>query len=232
MRYPFQSFHFMHILLLVISALVIYWCYQHYCKFDEFRQKRFIKGFGLYFLMEELIYTWWLLLVCKDQVWVQILPLELCSLCAYMNAWSAFTRRKQLCFFSAVVGLVAGLIAILYPANIDGLYPVFSYRVLNFYMLHGSFILFSFIQLKDHSLLSKHYLKKNIIIVGGMYTFAFVMNRILYTQYMFVGDPPNIYIVKQLYHITGIFFLPVLIFILACIQIVVVWILRKIYSIV
>ena len=41
---------------------------------------------ALYFLIEEVIYTLWLLLNCHEQVWIQILPLELCSCCVYMNA--------------------------------------------------------------------------------------------------------------------------------------------------
>lgn len=223
---PFRSFHIAHMLILMLCIVCITCIYQYYVTLDKLQQKRFMKRFGMYFLIEEALYTLWLCMVCKQQLWVQILPFELCSLCAYMNVLSAFTRKKQWCFFSSVVGLCAGIVAMLYPANIDGLYPVFSYRVMNFYMLHASFILFALLQLREQNLLQLKYCNRNIWLLGGMYTAAFCFNRLWNTQYMFVGNPSNIYIIQLFSQMTGIFFLPMLILFLWVIQILVVCILR------
>lgn len=229
MDLPFEAFQLMHGVLLIVSVGIILYVVRCYGRMDEHRQHRFMKGMAIYYLMEEGLYTIWLLLVCSDHVWLRILPLELCSLCAYMNAIAVFTKNRYLQFYSGVIPLIAGSIALLYPANISNLYPVISYRVLNFYMLHGSFILFSLIQLRDKKLLQYRYMRRNMLLVGSMYTIAFIVNLALKTQYMFVGIPPEIGFVANVFHVTGvIMFLPVIIAILCLLQFLVVYLLRKI----
>lgn len=230
MALPFQAFTLMHVCFLLGIGIVIYRLYRYYCKLSAHAQRKFQVGMAIYFLTEEAIYTLWLLMNCHDQVWVQILPLELCSLCVYMNAACVFTQKDTLRFFSGVVGLVAGGVAILYPANISGLYPVLSYRTLNFYILHGAFILFSLLQLQDKTLLEYRYIKKNYLIICCMFSIAFVVNLMLHTQYMFVGVPPKIGLIASLYQVTGIvFFLPAILIALFVIQLIVVFLLRKMY---
>ncbi|WP_416325024.1 hypothetical protein [[Eubacterium] hominis] len=228
MSLPFVAFSWIHIVFLLISIGIILSLYRLYSSLSQAKQRKFEIGMAIYFLVEEALYTAWLLWKCHDQVLLEILPLELCSLCVYMNALSVFTRKETLRFFSAVVGLVAGGVAMIYPANISGLYPVFSYRTINFYMLHGAFLLFSFIQLKEEALLSYHHMKKNFMILACMFTIAFTVNVMYHTQYMFVGIPPKITFVASLYQMTGIvFFLPTVLLILSILQVIVVYGLKK-----
>lgn len=230
MSLPFQAFSLFHILFVLLAFLVIYRMYAYYDSLNEQKQRSFQVKMAIYFLVEEAIYTTWLLLFCHDRVWLQVLPLELCSLCVYMNALSVYTQKTTLRFFSGVVGIVAGGVAMLYPANISGLYPVFSYRTINFYILHGAFILFSLIQLKDKSLLNYRYMKMNFVILACMFTIAFTVNVMFHTQYMFVGVPPQISFIASLYSITGIvFFLPVVLIVLSILQVLVVYLLRKVF---
>lgn len=227
MTLPFQSFSLIHIGFLLISGVMILHIYRRYSEWNTHSQRRFQIGMAIYFLVEELIYTSWLLWKCHDHVLLEILPLELCSLCVYVNVLSVFTQKDTLRFFSAVVGLVAGGVAMLYPANISGLYPAFSYRTINFYILHGAFVLFSLIQLKDETLLNYHYMKKNFMILGCMFTIAFIVNIMNETQYMFVGIPPKITFIASLYQMTGIvFFLPVVLLVLSILQVIVVFLLK------
>lgn len=218
---PFVAFHLVHVLFLLITFIAIYWLYRYYSNQGEQQQRRFQIGMGVYFIVEELLYTIWLLLVCKDSVLVQLVPLELCSLCAYINVVSVFTKHPQLRFFSAVTGMFAGMMALLYPANISEMYPSLSYRVINFYMLHGSFVLFSLMMLKDEMLLRRCYLKRHLVFVGILFTIAFFVNSICHTQYMFVGTPPNILIVDHIYEFTKLLFLPTVIFIVSLFQCIV-----------
>ena len=231
MKLPFFAFSIYHILFLGMAITLIICLYRHYGTLNETGQRKFQVGMAIYFLIEEAIYTLWLLLVCHEDVWLQILPLELCSVCAYMNALTVYVRKDHLRFFSGVVGLIAGSVAMIYPANISGLYPVMSYRTINFYMLHASFILFSLIQLRDKSLLSYRYVKHNYVLLACMFSVAFTVNVMYHTQYMFVGVPPQISFIASLYQLTGIlFFLPVILLILFVLQYIVVFILRWLFK--
>ena len=185
-----------------------------------------------YYIIEEVMYTSWLFLMCHEQVFKEVLPLELCSICAYVNAIAVFTQQKNLRFFSGVVGLIAGSVAMLYPANISGLYPTLSYRTINFYMLHASFIVFALIQLKDTTLLTYHNMKDNLILLVCLFTLAFLVNVFLKTQYMFVGTPPSIGFIAILFHMTGfVFFLPAILLIIGFLHFMVVYVLRRIYHV-
>lgn len=232
MAVPFTAFSLYHMLFLALAILLIALLFSHYRHLDARKQRRMQVMMATYFLVEELLYTTWLFLFCHDQVWHQILPLELCSLCVYMNALTVYLKKDTLRFFSGVVGLCAGLIAMVYPANISELYPVLSYRTINFYILHAAFVLFALIQLQDRTLLQYHYMKKNFLIICGMFTTAFIINLNLHTQYMFVGIPPKISFIASLYHVTGIMmFLPAVLLALFLIQCAVVFILRRVYRV-
>lgn len=230
MRLPFHAFGIAHIVLLLCAGLGISFLYRKFNTLSEKKQRIFTIVMATYFLVEEGFYTMWVLLSTGN--WQQVLPLELCSLLVYMNVLCVLLKKDYLRFFSGVVGLIAGGVALLYPANISNLYPVFSYRTINFYMLHSAFIVFSLIQLKDISLLRYQYMKKNFVIVACMFAVAFTVNLMLHTQYMFVGVPPSIGFIDSVYQMTGVmFFLPVILIVVACIQIFVVFILRKIYRV-
>lgn len=232
MDLPFQAFHMVHIVFLVLTLIGICVLYRTYNRLDQAGKRKFQVGMAIFYLVEETIYTTWLLVMCHHDVWHEILPLELCSLCAYINALTVLLRKDYLRFFSGVVGLIAGLVAMLYPANISNLYPAISYRTINFYLLHGSFILFSLIQLKDVSLLQYYHLKKNYLIICCMYSSAFVVNLMMNTQYMFVGTPPELGFIASVYQLTGVvFFLPVVLIVLGILQVVVLFILRKIFRV-
>ena len=157
MAVPFTAFSLYHMLFLALAILLITALFSYYRRLDAGKQRRMQVIMAIYFLVEELLYTTWLFLFCHEQVWHQILPLELCSLCVYMNALTVYLKKDTLRFFSGVVGLCAGLIAMVYPANISELYPVLSYRTINFYILHASFVLFALIQLQDRTLLRHVY---------------------------------------------------------------------------
>ncbi len=232
MEHPFTTFSIGHIGMLLITFLVIYMLYKYYVALSEDRKNKFQKHMAVYFLLEELLYTIWILWKCHDHVLIQLLPLELCSVCVYVNIASALTRRRTFCFFSAVIGMIAGSVAMIYPANISGLYPVISYRTINFYMLHGSFILFSLIQLRNKELIKGCYMKRNYIILCSLFTIAFIVNLMLDTQYMFVGIPPQISIIASVYQITGIaFFLPAIYVSLFVIQYLMVGIFKCVFYI-
>ncbi|MEG2543367.1 MAG: YwaF family protein [Longicatena sp.] len=232
MEHPFQEFGLFHLLFLVGFIFGIIILYRFYSQLNPKKQRTFQVVMGIGFIIEEFIYTCWVLINCHHNALQQVLPLELCSICVYMNAATVFFKNNYLKVFSGLVGLIAGSVAMLYPVNISGLYPVLSYRVINFYMLHASFVLFACIQLKDQSILAYCHMKKNYLILCCLFSSAFVVNLMLDTQYMFVGIPPKIGLIASLYQMTGIvFFLPMILVCIGIIQFIVFYLLRKVFRI-
>lgn len=203
---PFETFGIYHILFLIIAFSSVFLLYKYYKNTSVERQNTFLKRLGCYFLIEEAIYALWLLWKCHNHLLIQLLPLELCSITVYINALAIFTKKESLRYFSCVVGLFAGSIAMLYPANIAGLYSAISYRTINFYMLHASFVLLSLIYVKECTFTLKAMLR-NIFILCCLFTFAYFVNKTYGTQYMFVGSPPSIGVIRSIYEMSGPFFL-------------------------
>lgn len=227
-----MTFSIAHLFFLMLSFGIIIILLRNYKSSSDERKVKFQKWMAYFFLIEEFIYTIWLLMNCQNHLIIQILPLELCSLCVYINVCTVIFKKTYLRFFSGVVGLFAGLIAILYPVNISGLYPIVSYRVLNFYILHGSFILFALIQLQDRKLLSYKHLKINTLMLCGMFTIAYFVNSYIHSQYMFVGSPPSIGFIAQVYYVSGkAFFLPIVLLAVSLLQCIFLFILRKVFRI-
>lgn len=229
-KFPFQMFHWVHILFLSFLFVLIWFLLKRYRNLDEWRQRKFQIHMAIYFFLEEVVYSLWLLWRCHEDVWLEIMPLQLCSLCVYVAIAAVYFDRKELRFFSGVVGTLAGLVAIVYPANISQLYPVFSYRTINFFILHGAFILFGCIQLQDRTLLQYHNIKRCTYLLSSMVITAFLANLTWHTDYMFIGVPPTIGFIHTLFKATGmLFFIPVVILILIGIQYIAVFLFRKMF---
>lgn len=231
-RFPLVSFHITHIMMLVLSILYIIFMLRYYDKKTKQGKKDFQKKLGIYFFVEEMIYMSWVLINCKQNAIMEIVPLQLCTICVYMNILSLYLKKDTLRFFSGVVGTLAGLTAIVYPANISGLYSFLSYRSINFFILHATFIIFGILQLRDTNLLHYRYLKGNMLILTVLVFCAFTFNSIFHTDYMFLGSPPQIGFIKELYNIVGVvLFLPVVLLILYSIQYGALFCIRKIYNV-
>lgn len=225
---PFVAFHLHHLITLALLFMMIFLLLRHYRRLDVMHQERFQKGMAIYFLVEEFIYSLWLILNCHEHLWQELLPLQLCSLCVYVAVASVYFKRTELRFFSGVVGTLAGLTAIIYPANISQLYPAFSYRTINFFMLHGAFILFGLIQLQDESLLRYGNIKRCNLLLSIMVFTAFFVNLQFHTNYMFLGVPSSIGFIRMVYRFTGmVLFLPVVMIILTGIQALALFVFRR-----
>lgn len=229
MHQPFIAFHWIHFVTLGILFLTIWFFLRRYRAMHLEQQRKFQIHMAIYFLLEEVIYSGWLLLNCHQDVWLELLPLQLCSFCVYVAIAAVYFQKVELRFFCGVIGTVAGLIAIVYPANISYLYPAFSYRTINFFMLHGAFILFGLIQLQDESLLRYGNIKRCSILLSIMVIIAFGANLVLHTDFMFIGIPSSIALIRGIYKMTGIvMFIPTILILLTLIQYIVVFILRHV----
>lgn len=227
---PFRMFSASYFIILIIGVLYIIGMLKVYKKKDEADKKKIIQIFGAGFLIEETIFIIWNLLMCKENAWLEVLPLHLCSLCAYMNAISAFTNWKKAKAFSAVIGFFSGLIAVVYPANVLDIYPVFSYRVLNFFLLHFSFIVYSLFLFQEKDTREYRFIFSNTIMLTLLMIVAVFVNYHFHTDYMFVGVPPQIGILQIFYVMLGkMLFYITFITALVLVQFIVVGCVRYVY---
>lgn len=215
--FPIIAFSSSHFILISIFVVLLIILYKKYSACDEVKQRKFQIVMAVYFILEELFYNSWVLSVCKSAPWQQILPFHLCTACVYISTACVILKKDWLRFFCAIICTLSGLIAIIYPANIDAIYPIFHYRTINFFMLHFSFILFGMIQLRYTSIMKYRYIFHSMCILSSLVIVAFITNCTLGTDYMFIENPPKISIIRWLYDVSGVFFIPAVIMVLTAI---------------
>lgn len=206
---PIQVFSLFHLFILGIGFTVIILIYKKLVRMHENKQNRFMIYMAFYFLIEEALYYLWIFIVCKKDPLFQMLPLHLCSVCAYMSALCVYLKTDWIRCFCAIMCIFGGLIALIYPANIDSIYPLFHYRTINFFILHFSFVLFGFMQLRHAESIQYRYIKQCMILLVLLTSVSFIVNFYFKTDYMFMQVPPTIGFIKIIYTVVGDYlFLP------------------------
>lgn len=200
---PFQVFGLAHLAYILSFLTIVVLCFRKYRTCSAPGKRKWQRGFACYFFIQEMFFYAWTYFSCKTDPLFEVLQLELCTACLFMNVSTLFHQNRQVRFFGALIGLIGGPIAILYPATVADIYPAFCYRLLNFYMTHSAYILFSLMLLEDQALLTRGRLLKNIGIAGCMLTFVYFFDLKFQTQYMFVGTPPEIGFIRAIYDVVG-----------------------------
>lgn len=202
-EHPFRVFGISHLsyILLTIAAIVL--LFKTYKKRDEAGKIRMQRIIAVYLFVQEMFFYGWTYAGCQTDPLFEVLQLELCTACLFMDFSTLFHKNKQVRFFGAVIGFIGGPIALIYPATVADIYPAFSYRLINFFMTHGAYILFALMMLSDRELLTKKRLVKNIGITACMLTAVYFFDLKFGTQYMFVGTPPEIGIIRLVYDFVG-----------------------------
>lgn len=228
-EHPFHVFGTAHFLYILVTIAVVILCFHRYKKCSESGRTRWQHCFAWYLFIQEMFFYAWTYVNCKENVVFEVLQLELCTACLFMNFSTIFHQNKQVRFFSALLGFIGGPIAMIYPATVADIYPAFSYRLLNFFMTHGTYILFSLMLLQDGELMNRKRLWKHLGIVGCMLTAVYFFDLKFHTQYMFVGTPPSIGIIRMVYDFVGnIAFLPTAILIFSAVEVLMFFGVRKI----
>lgn len=234
LEHPFRVFGIAHFLYITAFLLIIIMCFRKYKTCGAEGKRKWQRSFALYFFIQEMFFYLWTYVSCKVNgipPLFEVLQLELCTACLFMNFSTLFHDNKQVRFFGAVMGLIGGPIAILYPATVAEIYPIFCYRMLNFFMTHASYIFFSLMLLHDEELLNKNRLIRNLGIVACMFTAVYFFDLKFGTQYMFVGTPPSIGIVRMIYDIVGNFaFLPTVLVIFSTVEVIVYFGVKKLQN--
>lgn len=216
---PFRLFGFAYYTYLAVIVAVVCLCFKRYKKTDAGGKNKWQRGCAWYLFIQEMFFYVWTYCSCKTAPLFEVLQLELCTFCLFANVSTLFHKNRQVRFFGAVIGLIGGPIALLYPATVADIYPAFCYRVLNCYMTHGAYVLFALMLLEDQELLNRECLVKNMEIFTCMLTFVYFFDMKFGTQYMFVGTPPNIGIIRMVYEFVGpVLFLPTAIVIFNAVQ--------------
>lgn len=224
---PFHVLGLSHFGFLLMTAGAILLIFQNYKNCDDAGKRKWEHILGWYLFIQEMffyVWTW-----CGSRDFWDVLQLELCTFCLFVDFSTIFHKNKQVRFFGALMGFIGAPIALIYPATVADIYPAFSYRLITFYMSHGTYILFAFMLLHDKELLTKERLKKNMVIMTCTIIAIYFFNLAFGTQYMFIGTPPEIPIIRMVYDVVGqIAFLPVAIIVFTAYQMLAYFVVKKI----
>lgn len=227
-EHPFRVFGPAHVAYILASLSAIWLCFRAYKRCGEAGRRTWQRGFAYYFFIQEMFFYAWTYFSCNTDPLFEVLQLELCTACLFMNFSTLFHQNKQVRFFGALVGLIGGPIAILYPATVAEIYPAFCYRLINFFMTHTAYVFFSLMLLSDSQLLTWKRLVKNMGIAYGMLTCVYFFDLKFHTQYMFVGTPPEIGFIRAVYDVVGdLAFLPIAIVVFSAYQALMYLLLKK-----
>lgn len=216
--HPFRSFSLAHLGYVAATCALVFWILKAYKKQDRAGKRRLENVVAVFLFVQEIFYYSWIAVNCQRNLFFEVLHLELCTFCVFAGASTVFHENQQVRFFAALVGLLGAPIAIVYPATVTEIYPAFCYRIIGFYLSHGALVLFALMMLSDEGLLTKKRLWNNMAILACMLTLVYFFNLRFDTQYMFVGNPPEIGIIRLVYDLTGPFFLPAAVVILSLYQ--------------
>lgn len=229
LAHPFRVFSFAHLAYVVLTVAVIVGLLKAYKKRDEAGKVRWQRIVAAVILIQEIFFYAWIWVGCEMDPFFEVLHLELCTFCVFLDASILFCQNKQVRFFGAVIGLLGAPIAIAYPVTVAEIYPAFSYRLIGFYLSHGALVLFALMMLSDRELLSRKRLLINTGILAAMLTFVYFFNLKFGTKYMFVGIPPEIGIIRMVYDAVGPYaFLPAAAVILCAYQALMYFVAKKI----
>lgn len=227
-EHPFRVFGVSHLIYILLTAASVVLLFRTYKKREETGRIRMQRVIAIYLFVQEMFFYAWTYAGCQTDPLFEVLQLELCTVCLFMDFSTLFHKNKQVRFFGTVIGFIGGPIALLYPATVADIYPAFSYRLINFVMTHGAYILFALMLMSDRELLTGKRLVKNLGITACMLTAVYFFDLRFGTQYMFVGTPPEIGIIRLVYDLTGPYgFLPAAIAIFSGCQCLVYAVVKK-----
>lgn len=227
---PFQIFSLFHFGCLLLTAGTILFLFSKYKECDEQTRMKWQHRTGWFLFSLEMLLYMWIWFNCGE--FLEVLHLELCTVCLFLDFSTNFHKSKQVRFFGAVIGFLGAPIALIYPATIADIYPQAAYIVLTFFLTHGTYILFALMFLDDPELLTQKRLINNLIIVACLLTAVYFFDKRFGTQYMFVGTPPQIPIIRMVYDFVGpVLFLPIAIIILDTYQCLIYCAVKKIQKI-
>ena len=168
------------------------------------------------FVLGEWFYYGWNILTSPNPPYMEIIPLHLCSICVYVSAVAIFLDNEKLRRFMAVINTLGACIAMIYPATVDAMFPTISYRMTYFFLSHGTIFFLGIMQIRRFGYLNLGDMKFNALLLTIFTTLAFGVNMWLHTDYLFLGTPPTLGIIRLVYDAVGIrLFLPVSILMLA-----------------
>lgn len=229
--HPFRVFSLAHVGYVLVTCAVIFWILKAYKKQNETGKQRWQRVLGAFLFVQEIFYYGWICVGCQTNLLFEVLHLELCTFCVFAGASVMFTRNAQVRFFAALMGLIGAPIAICYPVTVAEIYPAFSYRLIGFYLSHGALVLFALMMLSDRQLLTRKGMVNNLLIAAALLISVYFFNLGFGTQYMFVGTPPEIGIIRLVYDLVGQYaFLPVAVVIFSAYQVMMYFVAKKIQS--
>lgn len=200
----FLAFSIQHIFFLLLVALYVLVMVRSLKNCTAEGVHRREKLIITLFVLGEWFYYGWNILTSPNPPYMEIIPLHLCSICVYVSAVAIFLDNEKLRRFMAVVNTLGACIALVYPATVDAMFPVISYRVTYFFLAHGTILLLGILQIQRFGCLNILDMKFNAPLIAVFAALAFFTNLRLHTDYLFLGAPPTLGIVRAVYDVVGV----------------------------
>lgn len=232
-KHPITMFSIEHILFLIIFMSIITLGLSQLKKCN-IKQIHYVeKILSSLLVTGELIYIIWAYYECPYPLYTEVLPLHLCSICFFLSAFAIFLDNIHLRKFIAINGLLGGVVAMIYPATIANAFPVISYRTIYFFISHSLIVFISIMQFKQINTLTIKDLRFNMIILSFFLALSIFTNYYLHTDYLFVGVPPTIGIIRIIYNFVGLwFYLPTAIILFSIVEALLIFIFNKVQKII
>lgn len=137
-------------------------------------------------------------------------PLYYCSLFIYAGLLSSFGKgvlKRMGDVFLATGGIIGGLVFIFYPSTSLPDYPAWHLVSIHSFFFHGSMIFIGLlINFKNYVELKKEDIKYYAPLVGVICLLAYIINLIFHSNLMFISDRFDIFILRELYDWTQMFY--------------------------
>ena len=178
-----------HFIWLAATAVVIAVLLLLYRRMNHEARQRFTATATIAILVLEVIRQGWLLIIGRYDI-TRHLPLHLCGIMIFVEAFAVFGKKPAMKEFAYACGLPGAAMALLTPEPSN--YPFWNIQYLESIFVHALLALVPLLWILDGFRPNIRALPKNMAILAGLAAFCFGLNLLLggNSNYMFVHFAP------------------------------------------
>lgn len=178
-----------HFIWLAVTAAVLLLLLLIYRRMNSEARQRFTRMTMVTIIALEVLRQSWLLIIGRYDV-TRHLPLHLCGMMIFVEAFAVFGKRVALKEFAYACGLPGAAMALLTPEPSN--YPFWNIQYLESIFVHALLALVPLLWIADGFRPNIRALPKNLLIMAGLAAFCFGLNFLLGgdSNYMFVHYAP------------------------------------------
>ena len=197
----FGQFSLTHFFLLILTAIFVAIIIKKYVDSDASSRLKMRKTIAIYLLVSEVFKL--IVLGVKGLELKEYLPLEACSFAAYTIIIDAFTEDQK--FWSKILlylFFAGALMALVFPTCV--VLPVFNYFTIHLFVFHGLIVAYALMRFFAKEVeLDYMSLWKCVLVTLILVIIIYGVNTLLGSNYMFLMDTYDNYLLNIIWNITG-----------------------------